>query len=318
MSSMKIIAGLVAAVAATTWVVQSRHSSSTSSATVDRSDASPRTPVASGQSTPPLGSGRLQAQSALSPSGRLAQEATRSKNLREFVERAKQRPTEGGIAYAVAAMHYCQYFMQMSANYSSLAAEVGRSQDGGTAARRLAALNQLTAQCRDFTVAELGQAMSLRASGKWSDPILQLQGRWFEYSRLTDDQRVELVSATLAAKDPYLLHWLGPRIGQQQHNGETIVYFNNQRFGGLETAADWWAAWSLVPCQFGEDCSASSDLTQLCVFDATCYPDRQALVRSKFAGREAEFNKVLTVAASLSDAVERGEARRFFKSPTRH
>jgi hypothetical protein len=247
---------------------------------------------------------------SLSSSGRLAQQASRSTNLRSFVEYAKQRPQEGGVTYAVAALQYCQYFSQLISKYPSLSAEVSKS-PGPTAALRLEALNRMSSQCADFTPQELGQDLTLRASGRSTDPILKLQMQWFDYRKLSPEAQRELITSTLAARDPYLFNAIGSTINQKVVDGQVIVAFDGQRFGGLASEADYRAAWSLVACNFGEDCAISSDITALCVFEGQCFSSRENLLRAQFDGRKSDFDRVVALSRRLTDAVRSGAAERF-------
>lgn len=292
--------------------VLARKDPTSQTAPTGASSATSATPSAPGtlQSSAPA-SAPPQPLPEVSPSGDLARQATQSTNLRTFVESAKLRPREGGITYAVAALQYCQHWMDLKDKYNELSNEVAKS-PGPTAVRRLAALNRMSAQCADFTADELGQAHSLRANGRAQDPLLKLQGQWFEYRRLSEQHQRALVLSTLAARDPYLLNAVGTTIGQQVVDGQAVVHFDGERFGGLASASDYKAAWSLVACRFGEDCSMSADVTTTCVFEGECYPSRQSLLRASFAGREAEFDRVVEVAGRLTDAVRRGQADRFF------
>jgi hypothetical protein len=175
----------------------------------------------------------------------------------------------------------------------------------------------MSAQCADFTPDELGQALALRASGKATDPILSLQGRWFDYPKLSPESQRELVVSTLGARDPYLLNAVGSTIGQKVVDGQAIVEFDGERFGGVATAADYRAAWSLVACYFGEDCTVSADVTTLCVFDGQCFSNRAALLQAQYAGREAEFDRVVNLSARLTEAVRSSAAERFFTPASR-
>jgi len=282
----------------------------------------PPSVVMAGQATPHAGTtasgsddaGRRSVVEAalLTPSGRLAQQASRSTNLRAFVESAKQQPQDGGIAYAVGALQYCLHLNDLKQKYAGLSQEIATG-SGQDAARRLAGLNRMVSQCSDFTPEELQQASSLRSSGKDRDPILALFFKGFEYSRMSMADQRSLSKSILLARDPYLLHAAGVGIGRVVVDGLWVVFFDGEKFGGVVDAQSYRDAWSLVPCNFGEDCELSSDVVIACVFEGTCHRNRLELLRSSYSGRETEFQGVIRLAAKLTEAVTSGEVDRFFR-----
>ncbi|KPF66960.1 hypothetical protein IP84_14090 [beta proteobacterium AAP99] len=98
-------------------------------------------------------------------------------SLRDFVERAKQRPTEGGLYFAKVALSVCQMSKEA---YGTGAAFSQQAQSTRDPARAQQALHAIATRCEGLTDADFAQlddrAKGLRA-GRQEDPLLTASDR---------------------------------------------------------------------------------------------------------------------------------------------
>ncbi len=190
----------------------------------------------------------------LSLYGQMAQEAARARNLREFVEHAKQLPEAGGISYAIAALAYCSTWHGLRDEHLRLEQEA----EGSTVPavhERLLTIAVAAARCEGFTADQLSRAAmdSLSKSGPaFHDPIITMRSRL--QSAKTDDERLALAREVMQMRDPLLLATAGRLFGQSVPTEPPHV--DGRKWGG-GTPVAYGHAWLLVACSFGLSCDQS-------------------------------------------------------------
>jgi hypothetical protein len=247
---------------------------------------------------------------ALTQYGRMARLMAEARDLRVFAETAKQRPSEGGIAYADAAIAYCISLRGVKERMASV--ERQAANDAAFGARRMKFISDLLRRCDSFTAEELGgtSVEALFKSGLSTDPIIQARAKLHVWSRLTKQEREATAQAVLDMKDPILLQRLGS-FYQVSEGDSQVVYFNGKAFGGVDPIA-FQMALNLLPCAFGQPCDSSdAEVVNACAIDGLCFNDLWQL--RQFASRDKPelFNSALDVYLQLVQAVSAGDPAAF-------
>ena len=216
--------------------------------------------------------------------GEMARDFESSRELRDFVERARKRPEAGGISYALAAIGYCNSWEGMRDERERLQREAA----GSTVLKvheRLLAVSIATGRCAAFKPDEVSlEAMySMYASPAAKlDPIIGIQARL--KSARTEQERTEVARQLLQMRDPLLLASASRMFSQG--NAESLPHVDGRRWGGVSQVA-YLNAWLLVPCSFGASCDhADIEVAMACAQYGQCYPDRRELIRARLSPQD--------------------------------
>jgi hypothetical protein len=255
---------------------------------------------------------------ALTRFGRMARERAHARDLRVFVESAKRRPEDGGVAYAIDTLVMCQGLSELATSAARRQREMAQG-PADLLAARLNALERLTHRCAGFTREELSRdPPELWKSAATSDPLLAWRSRRSQATRDRDyGQRRQLAIELFEMRDPLLLaSGLASVVGVYEQ-GKAVVYLDGRRFGGL-AAEDFWSAVGLLECSFGVPCD-ESDIYVLhaCALEGACFSDRIELYRQQmFRDAPATFEAILRVRDRLVDAIRRGDIDAFKPPPS--
>lgn len=214
----------------------------------------------------------------------MARDFESSRDLRDFVERARKRPNAGGTSYALAAIGYCNSWEGIRDERERLRQEA----TGSTVPKveeRLLAVSIATGRCDGFKPDEISlEAMySVYASpAAKHDPIISIQGRL--KSARTEQERTEVAREILQMRDPLLLASAGRMFSQG--TAESLPHVDGRRWGGVSQVA-YLNAWLLVPCSFGAACDhADIEVAMACARYGHCYPDRRELIRARLSPQD--------------------------------
>lgn len=255
---------------------------------------------------------------ALTRFGRMARERARAPDLRVFVESAKRRPEDGGVAYAIDTLVMCQGLSELASSSAQLQREMAQEPADPLAAR-LNALERLTRRCAGFTREELSRApLQLWQSAATSDPLLAWRARRLQATRDRDyGQLRQLAIELFQMGDPLSLTSGLASAVEVYEQGKPVVYLDGRRFGGL-AAEDFWSAVGLLECSFGVPCDGSDIyVLRACALEGACFSDRIELYRQQmFRDAPATFEAILRVRDRLVDAIRRGDIDAFKPPPT--
>jgi hypothetical protein len=236
--------------------------------------------------------------------GEMARDFESSRDLRDFVERARRRPEAGGISYALAAISYCNSWEGMRDERERLEQEATGSTVPKVQERWLA-VSIATGRCDRFKPDEISfEAMhSMYASpAAKHDPIIGIQGRL--KSARTEQERTEVAREILQMRDPLLLASAARMFSQG--NAESLPHVDGRRWGGVSQVA-YLNAWLLVPCSFGAPCDhADIEVAMACAQYGHCHPDRRELIRARLSPQD--YADALRLHARLVEIVTTADA----------
>lgn len=238
--------------------------------------------------------------------GYMAQQADRSSDLREFVERAKQLPEAGGVSYAVAAMTYCNQWQAFREERSKLQDEAaGSFRPSPKFPERLRAISYALDRCEGLSAAETSmEAMFSLYESKPAkyDRILVARGKL--QAAKTIEERQLVVREILVMRDPLLLSTTGRYLGQGSAGGAPQV--DGRAWGGVSEAA-YGNAWSLVPCSFGSVCDDTDpEVALTCAQHGQCFPGRKEMLKARMAPQD--FDDMQRLLARLLEIVAAADA----------
>lgn len=237
---------------------------------------------------------------ALSKFGRMAAAYSGAEDLRVFVEKAKLKPEDGGIAYASLAVRHCSAAL-------GLQTSAGKTWDRTTALdqtaapQRMAALELYKRRCASFTHEELAAAAEVFQTGANSDPVVKvlIAAR----GNLDATTRTRLTEEMMRMRDPYSLTSM-PLL--QSRGGP--AYLDGIPYGGVDRR-EYMHAISLLPCAFGAGCDKSHEGVVLqCVAEGTCAKDLFDLVRHASAETPGSYERIMTIYSRLAQVVASGDS----------
>jgi hypothetical protein len=247
----------------------------------------------------------------LSASGRLAAEAEKSRNLREFVNQARLRVEEGGMAYAHAALAYCSAWLGLSKERDKLEVEISQSNEPTVQDRydRLAfALDRCSAFLADELSTDALVALYVNETSK--DPVIEARRNLQQIGWRNADERASAIRKILLLKDPQLLAGGAGLALQATATPEGwAAYVDGKEFGGTTREA-YVAAWALVPCAFGAACDRNEpEVAMMCVVKGECYESKRDLIAARFGADSNQFAEVLRLSSRLIEIVRQADAQ---------
>ncbi|MGB9150762.1 MAG: hypothetical protein WCB36_11005 [Burkholderiales bacterium] len=226
-----------------------------------------------------------------------------SKNLRAFIDTAKQHPEKGGYWYAYMAGSYCAqvHLFQQGAPEISLRAEpqiiVKPDSDPEVNQRRQRDLDEITSKCQGVTKDDFSRpSLSVEMRGAKDVAWAAMAA----YDEPDIGKKTTLLKALLDLNDPFLIRDAGmPLINNSTLDGSFYE-------GVLVPLPIINAAWSLMPCTLGTPCGTENPLVKLeCAIRSQCYNDLESLL---FNTGGATFNavdraRIVSLSKSMSDSV---------------
>lgn len=248
----------------------------------------------------------------LSASGRLAAEAEKSRNLREFVNQARLRVEEGGMAYAHSALAYCSAWLGLSKERDELEAKISQSNEPTVQDRydRLAfALDRCSAFLADELSTDALIGLYMDATSK-KDPVIEARRNLQQIGWRNADERASSIRKILLLKDPQLLAGGAGLALQATATPEGwVAYVDGKEFGGTTREA-YVAAWALVPCAFGAACDRNEpEVAMMCVVKGDCYASKRDLIAARFGADSNQFAEVLRLSSRLIEIVRQADAQ---------
>lgn len=211
--------------------------------------------------------------------GGLSEEFSRSYNLRAFAEKARQRPSEGGLSYANAAVGYCWKVRTLLADLGIKNGQRGLmgEQDSVVYGRRQKAVEELHRKCAEFTEQELfgsaamvsvGELLAKRDSVFIAVKSVLDAKRGSDAAAFADALRLALIS-----KDPLVLEGIFPQVLFNRNktvDGVSLI-FDGQPIPAEEVQPALQAS-MLVRCLYGSWCgSGNFDVASNCATTVDCH-----------------------------------------------
>lgn len=231
--------------------------------------------------------------------GSMARLASKSPDLRRFVELAKSRPDEGGIAYAIAALERCVNEHRLRNIFDMQLRETATS-DPSSALRKKALLNERE-RCSSFADEELLSVGELVQRGMREDPVVIVKSRLATMSSLKDRQELSL--EIMSMRDPQLLARM-PLLAEAANKQGTAPHLDGKPYGGVQSA-EFFAAVNLLPCAFGEACDQGHEfVVRACVSYGICSDTTFDVYKKIHAKRPGSYENILSTFARLRDVIQ--------------
>ncbi|QPS08177.1 MULTISPECIES: hypothetical protein [Delftia] len=234
-----------------------------------------------------------------------------TKNLKEYYERVKKNPQNGGYFYAQAAITSCRQKVSLLTMPQS-----GFSSENIVREKQILAQNKLRELCQGFSDADIKESyIDLQRNGRnLGDPLIIAQQDMIDSS--TKEEFESSLKNIFAKKDVYLASSVWPNFGKIRGfdgSGKNEFFFEGESYSTDRELTIYQAAWQIVPCVSGVRCEMGSDtvLMATCVDEGVCMETREGLVEHQFGSDKASYRKAVDLARKLSNAVEQGRYQLF-------
>lgn len=246
---------------------------------------------------------------------RLIDEFSKLRSGRKFVLDAWKRPADGGKFYGSYIVDRCRFIKDFTDLPGRGQPETPKSTNEHLAV--IVSFDRLKELCEQFTESELsefsGNAVLFQALNN-DDALISIVK---EFSAATTSKelnaRRKATIEVLDAADPLLFDSLGSRLSMFHGESGAFLYFDGQTLLARDNSA-LMAAYYLLPCGMGLDCSQAGDVGLLirCATQSICFSDRfsQTLAESA-AGDPVKFKRILDVYALLLEAVKSKNTDKF-------
>lgn len=197
----------------------------------------------------------------------LADELRSDPPLYPFVLRAKQRPDLGGNLYAEVFSRQCILFVQrQSKNGNVRAIPYFASESTLHAARRQAALDNLTRSCEGFSPEMHYEMVSLASVNgrKSSDTLISLRDQLRSESQ---EERLIGLERLLATPDPIVFRYFPELLFEKDSSGQ--IFFDGKWHVNREAAAIVRAVEDIA-CELGYSCGPNSFEQRLACYQGFC------------------------------------------------
>lgn len=236
-------------------------------------------------------------------------------NGRAFVLSAWNRPNEGGRFYASKLIDRCAGIKGMTdiIENPQLKADSIRPENQSQAA---AAVNRIFALCGQFTDEELKKysGVGVFADAKEGDVLIKLYRRILDARSSKDEsEKSSAVKAAIDAADPLLIDDLGPRLLNDPKGGG--IFLDGKTYK-MQDAEEILAAYYLLPCGLGLDCSSKDPMMAVsCASGGGCYENRFEKAKAEMVGGDSgKYQRVLAIYESMVVAVKNKKSS-FFTRP---
>lgn len=292
-------------------------------------EAQERSPVKliSTAATPPLPAARPVTQAASAPAqpteDSMAQMFAKTRNMRAFVEYAKQHPEKGGYAYAMKGLQKCRVAKQFTDVLSSLPYDQVYTAE--KYAERQKAFTDLQYLCQGFSESELSDdgVKSVKEEGiQRNDPFVRLMARTEGISSTFDPAgalktKNQILQTIFEYKDPLLINDYGMRGNTIQIDSHSYFFLNGKRYPFFsDEGLILRTSWRLAACELRGDCSSTNeDVLMACITAAHCNRSLTDLIRDELmlAGdKDGQwFQRAVMYARQIVDAIRRGDLQAF-------
>jgi hypothetical protein len=230
---------------------------------------------------------------------KLARAFFASKNLREFIEMAKQHPELGGNTYLFRAGLLCMSVHETELKSGQIIPATG--EDTAVTKRRQDSLDTLTQLCQGVTSADY--------SGHTFDQrMIEADQRNDVYDAATSEPvHDKKVAAFLKLGDIYLITRLeSGGLHSTSPNNDAKYYDGNWYPNTPESLSDIEYAWHLVPCYSGTPCGKDNPYLMVeCALKGKCFDDIQAQLLSALNGDKERLTRIQTLAQSIVDNIRK-------------
>ncbi|MBX9902683.1 MAG: hypothetical protein K2Y28_18035 [Burkholderiaceae bacterium] len=242
----------------------------------------------------------------------VAFEFSTSKNLRAFIETARQSATRGGYPYIFEALKQCEYLSKGEPKYDA-------KEDSLVYSRRLEVAKFWVTRCQNLLTAELDSLgrnrLDVEGESK-KDSSYELEAEIHKLEVKSDRARLRAtVRKWLAAADPWLLESQGLYIMAVDSGRDSIeIWFEGKQYPSSELS-NIQQAWYLVPCAFGYVCDQNDfRLAVACIDQSYCYVNRFDYVRStRPDDRPNDYQTIYSYYQRIVAAIQRQDVDAFVK-----
>ncbi len=210
-----------------------------------------------------------------------------AKDLRVFVEMAKQRPEDGGLYFAKAVNNYCSDARRFLASPEQRDVQPGETHK--TTIRRDAATDRLRRLCGGFLESEAdgtGYVALVKHPSANLDPLIASEKKVLSDTSdpsLKEKMREQATLNFLNTPVPLVI--VNAPLSEVNSNG--AFFFDGKTYGGKGDFAGGsllQAARFLAACKFGDDCGESDRYLLLpCATEGICTSSRSEYVAALFA-----------------------------------
>lgn len=253
----------------------------------------------------------------------MAQMFAKTRNMRAFVEYAKQHPEKGGYAYAMKGLQKCRVAKQFTDVFSSFPYD--QTYTAEKYAERQKAFADLQYMCQGFSESELSDdgVRSVKEEGvQKNDPFIKLMVRTEGISSTSDPEgalrtKNQILQTIFAYKDPLLLNDFGMRGNTIQIDSKLYFFLEGKSHPFFsDECLILRASWRLAACELRGDCSgANEDVLMACITAAHCSRSLTDLIRDELmlAGdKDGQwFQRAVMYARQIVDAIRRGDLQAF-------
>lgn len=292
-------------------------------------EAQERSPVKliSTAATPPLPEARPVTQAASAPAqpaeDSMAQMFAKTRNMRAFVEYAKQHPEKGGYAYAMKGLEKCYNAKQLTDALPNL--PFNQIFPSEAYAARQKAFTYLQNLCQGLSKSDFdrGGGKSLREEGlEKNDPVVKIMTITSGISSRKDPEgalraKNQILQAIFTSYDPILISDYGIRGNAIENNGKSILFLNGKSYlFASEDGQIMFRAWRLAACELGGDCSATNEyVVMACIMAAHCHQNLADLIKDELddlGDKDGQwFQRAVMYARQIVDAIRRGDLQAF-------
>jgi hypothetical protein len=242
----------------------------------------------------------------------LAFEFSTSKNLRTFIETARQNAKGGAYPYIFEALKQCEHLSKGEPKYDA-------KQDSLTYSRRIEIAKFWVTRCQNLLTGELDDLSRNRLDVEGEskkDSSYELEAEIHKPEVRSDRARLRtIVRKWLAAADPWLLESQGFLIMSANSGRDSIeIWFEGRRYPSSELS-NIQQAWYLVPCAFGYVCDQNDfRLASACINQGYCYADRFDYVRStRSVDSPNDYQIIYSYYQRIVAAIQRKDVDAFVK-----
>lgn len=253
----------------------------------------------------------------------MAQMFAKTRNMRAFVEYAKQHPEKGGYAYAMKGLQKCRVAKQFTDVLSSLPYDQVYTAE--KYAERQKAFTDLQYLCQGFSESELSDdgVKSVKEEGiQRNDPFVRLMARTEGISSTFDPAgalktKNQILQTIFEYKDPLLINDYGMRGNTIQIDSHSYFFLNGKRYPFFsDEGLILRTSWRLAACELRGDCSSTNeDVLMACITAAHCNRSLTDLIRDELmlAGdKDGQwFQRAVMYARQIVDAIRRGDLQAF-------